>query len=131
MDWIVKADGTGADILIDAGGANTPSWSVHAEDPTRYRPALDPGDIDVPTPHPPPVSDDDTPELTALTLRVEEQERRLRHILAQQLSILDRLRIVETAPAPVPLPDQEYIAEGQTSRVWGHGHSFSVRVRKA
>lgn len=85
-------------------------------------------------PEPPPAPDDDTPELEALSLRVVEQDRRIAHLLQEQLKILARLKTLETAPAPAPLPDQEYVVEGVTDstggRFFGHQHSFRANVRK-
>lgn len=63
VDWIMKADGTGRDILGDAGGANTPQWG-HEEhaNPQFYRPALEPMPLPTPPDPGPTPPDPGTPE---------------------------------------------------------------------
>lgn len=44
-DIILYPDGRAFDILTDGGGANGPTWNaIEPIDPSRYRPASDPGD---------------------------------------------------------------------------------------
>jgi hypothetical protein len=40
VDWLLKADGHGVDILRDAGGANTPTWGEEEAEARFYRPAF-------------------------------------------------------------------------------------------
>ena len=45
VDIIAFATGSYVDILVDSGGANTPSWSTASDtiDSSRYRPPVNPG----------------------------------------------------------------------------------------
>lgn len=53
VDGVMYKDGTFADVLTDAGGANVPAWNFGAPiDPDRWRPPIDPGN-QVPSPPPP------------------------------------------------------------------------------
>lgn len=54
VDWLLKADGSGIDVLGDAGGQNAPDWRPDSASATLFRPAFDPGDGPVVTPVDPP-----------------------------------------------------------------------------
>jgi hypothetical protein len=66
VDIVCFRDGTYADCLVDAGGANTPAWQINGGviDVSRWTAPSDPGDeqpapAPTPTPEPPrPTSDD-------------------------------------------------------------------------
>lgn len=109
VDWILKADGTGRDILIDAGGQNTPTWG-HEEhaDPALYRPAIEP----MPLPDPgTPVPDPGTPNPPAepppppfdpapIYAQLLDLETRLAEAKAQVLSLRGRVDVLEHTPPP-------------------------------
>jgi hypothetical protein len=93
-DIIAYPDGRIRDILGDAGGANTPQWGDDSEtvDPSRYRPAFDPGDMaplpepspaPTPTPPPPPADDRVLLALEALTTQVSDLLDVNRQVLAK------------------------------------------------
>jgi len=105
------------------------AWGVHgvARDAWIWR-AVDNA------PSPPPL-----PDLTALTarvaaldvltasqaLRLQEQQTLLVQQNAVLAQVIDRLHLLEDTP-PFELP--ELVAEGSTSRIWGHGHPVRLAV---
>lgn len=56
VDYLVYQDGTGYDLLSDAGGSNGPQWGgpETGMDVSRWRAPIDPGDAPAPTPSPAP-----------------------------------------------------------------------------
>lgn len=93
IDWLLKADGTGVDILGDAGGQNAPTWNPDEASPAFFRLAFDPGDVapppvvppappaPVPTPVPVPVPVPDTTVVPLLQQIIMLQQRQLDVIL--------------------------------------------------
>lgn len=107
VDWILFPDGSGSDVLGDAGGANIPQWDVGPPDPTmvsRYRAVTeDPGFLSgAPSPVTPPPQPPADPNEADLTARVGALEAALAHLLASQETLEGR---VNALPAPVALPD--------------------------
>ncbi len=50
-------------------------------------------------------------------------------VLAQELiAIKDRVHLLEDTPVPIDLSD--YVAEGDTNRVFGHGHHVRLELRR-
>jgi len=91
VDWLLKADGNGVDILVDAGGQNTPIWGPDTANAAFYRPAFDPGD-GPPTPPDPPSPPDLQPIYAALedlVNRLDLLEQRLRDADARLSSRID------------------------------------------
>jgi hypothetical protein len=91
-DIVAYPGGRIFDILIDGGGANGPAWNASDPvDPSRYRPAFDPGDapgpgpVPVPTPAPVPTLD-----LTGVYQRIDwsdaNNERRYLDLAAQVMA---------------------------------------------
>lgn len=112
VDWILKPNGIGRDILGDAGNANSPQWG-HEEhaDPSLYRPAIDPGDAIVPPVHTPPVLPThpapmpDTPpvSLTPLLERIAELEQRVQELFGfgdTTTTLGDRISALENKQLP-------------------------------
>lgn len=114
VDWVLKADGHGADILTDAGGANGTMWSPDEADPKFYRPAFDPGDVVVippVDPPPPPVSETDLlilkAQMAALRGQVTDLYTQIRNMTDVIADIADRLtdasgEIVTLKSRPLP-----------------------------
>lgn len=114
VDVVIWPDGHYFDDLIDAGGANVPSWQPHQGDAQFWRPPVDPGDVpappDPPDPPPdppdPPVPPDLEPILTRLDLLEEINQ-----------ALIERLTRLEDRQLP------PYQGSG---RVGWFGGSFTV-----
>jgi hypothetical protein len=92
VDYIVYPDGSSADILTDAGGANSPSWGSNPPDTDfigRYRPAVDPGDSPPPPPPPPPPGDTSWAEAKAYFVDLQMKMDALR---GQQISNMEKIQ---------------------------------------
>jgi hypothetical protein len=132
VDWILKADGNGVDILRNAGGnvndpaepANVPTWNEDHADPALYRPAIDPGDAPAP---PPPVPEPDPGEPEPCDC--DDLRQIINDMIVTMEALRIRIQILEDAPPPpVDLPPLE--AVGRTSRGWGHTHEVILDVRR-
>lgn len=122
----------GYDILSDGGGANGPQWPDDPETTEVARnkanfaeaPNLD-GTID--PPHPPDPPDDLKARVTLLEARQADQLRTNDAVLAKLKALADRVEDLEHTPPPtVELP--ALMVKGDTSRVWGHGHTVQLDV---
>lgn len=129
------------DVLTDTGPmwasrgiVTNPRW--HLEDPNAW-PSWD---DNMPLPAPP-APDDPLPDtilvrrvglVEATVLAHAEQLREVRGAIAGATSLFERLlsrvELLENRPVPAfTLP--ELVAEGTTSRAFGHGHTVQLRVR--
>lgn len=136
VDIICYPNGFIRDILGDGGGANDPHWPDPDEvvDPSRYRPAIDPGDAITPIPEPapsqPPVAPSDPPvDLTPIL----EEISSLKAANAVLRASLEQLRkdtwtyIGQIATSVDELEKSKHAVRSvNTSRVWGHAHTVEV-----
>lgn len=85
VDIIAYQTGGYVDCLIDAGGVNTPAWQMHSDlvDPSRWRPASDPGDV--PAPPAPPV--DPPVPLPGVPLTIDALFAKFREIVDPVVSV--------------------------------------------
>ena len=113
VDWLLKSDGHGIDILSDAGGTNTPVWIEETASSLLYRPAFDPQDTPAPpTPIPPtplpPVQDPEIAalreQIVALTTIIDTLTARLAHVLEDLAALNTRVSddIVTLKARPLP-----------------------------
>ena len=92
VDIVAYPSGRIVDILSDGGGANGPGWGCCDQvDPTRYRPAVDPGDSQppVPTPTPAPIPPVD---LSPILTRLAVLEGQLADVRAAQAALMEEQR---------------------------------------
>lgn len=122
IDWILKADGHGVDILGDAGGANNPQWSEDEADPAFYRPAFDPGDA--PVPPDPPDPPDPPPatvclfNITELTLKVNTLNAKVDALHDQAVANAESLEKMKMSLASI-LERQDRVYTGRTAAFGG------------
>lgn len=94
VDWLLKSDGTGVDVLGDAGGQNSPDWIPGSANAAFYRPAFDPGGgpvvVPTPTPTPAPVPVVDLEPLKAEIAALHMDVRRIDEMMQFDAQFLQR-----------------------------------------
>lgn len=140
VDWILKADGQGVDILGDAGGANNPQWAEEEADPSFYRPAFEPAEIPE-TPEEPPVEPPDGSEDDYLTkedlepiyeeidaLKASQADANARFV--QLVNELNQIhKAIWEALNAVDAKFSKLRVEGSTSRRLAHAHDVKLEVK--
>ena len=146
VDIVAYPDGQIYDILGDGGGANTPQWPGDGEqnDPSRYRPAFDPGDAPIvvrsrENPNPP-VDAGLLARVAALEAQLTQQSVLMREQTAsiaaltveqnaRLATLAARVQVLEERPAP-ELDPSNLVVVGSTSRVLTHAHQIDLAVRR-
>lgn len=91
VDYLVYQDGTGYDLLSDAGGANGPMWGgpETGMDVSRWRAPINPGDTPSPAPVPTPAPSVDLQPLLDRIAGLEQSLANVSNLLQQMTQALN------------------------------------------